>query len=78
MSDKLTRDEVIRVLGRVNDAKIAAIIASGASLRELEQAAAWALGESDILGKLPDHASPAMARVYDILTAEEKLAEDYD
>ena len=51
---KLTRERVVRVLGRIDDVKVAEIIASGASLKELEQAAAWALGESDVMAKLPD------------------------
>ncbi len=78
MGAKLTREQVVRVLGRIDDVKVAEIIASGASLKELEQAAAWALGESDVMAKLPDHASPAMAKVYEILTVEESFSEDRD
>ena len=37
---------------------------------------AWALGESDVMAKLPDHASPAMAKVYEILTVEESFSDE--
>lgn len=78
--EPLTRDEVKRIVGGIEDSKIAAIIATGATKAELEEAAGWALGESDILGKLQRHASPRVAQLYEILSAtvEETLPEDGD
>ena len=73
---RLTREEVTRIVGRIDDAKAVAIIESGASLQELEQAAAWAEGESDVMGEARAHASPTVIAVYEILTAEEKFPED--
>ncbi len=73
---RVTREQIARVLGRIDDAKAAAIIASGATLRELEQAAAWAVGESDVMAKVRSRASPAVAKVYDILTTEDTFPED--
>lgn len=69
----LSRRDVTRVLGQVTDARAAAILATGATAAELEEAAAWAAGESDVIGKLQRPASPIVGAVYDILTAEEKF-----
>ncbi|MER8373218.1 hypothetical protein [Mesorhizobium sp. M1409] len=41
----MTRQDVISVLGPVDDATIAEIITSGASLEELREAWAWAFGD---------------------------------
>lgn len=61
---------------RVEDAKITAIVETGASLAEIEQALVWASGDSEI-GK--DAAHPlegAVARVYDILTADRNSGDE--
>ena len=75
---KLTREQVANVVGRIDDVKAAAIIATGASLKELNEAVAWASGESDVIGKLHRPASPVVAAVFDILTAEQKFADERD
>ncbi|WP_179296579.1 MULTISPECIES: hypothetical protein [unclassified Mesorhizobium] len=41
----MTRQDVVSVLGPVDDVTIAEIIASGASLEELREAWAWAFGD---------------------------------
>ena len=75
---KLTRDQVATVLGRIDDAKAAAIIATGAALSDLNEAVAWAAGESDVIGKLHRPASPVVAAVFAILTAEQTFADERD
>jgi hypothetical protein len=74
----LTREDIIQVLGQVPDARAASILATGATVEELEEAAAWAAGESDVMGKLQRPASPIVGAVYDILTAEEKFPDARD
>ncbi len=74
----LTHEQVVGVAGRIDDVRVAEIIATGATIEELEEAVAWASGESDVMGDLRLRASPVVGEVYEILTAEEKLADERD
>lgn len=67
----LNRDEVVAVVGQIDDDKIAAIIGSGATLEELVEAFAWASDETDALADAEKSLSGTVAQVYDILTAED-------
>lgn len=73
---KLDHGRIVAVVGPMDDAKIAAIEATGASLEQLEEAVAWAAGESDVMGagRLP--LTGVVAEIYDILTADEEEPED--
>lgn len=68
---KLTSEDVRRVCGRIPDWKVEDIIATGADLRALEEAAAWAAGDDETTPRrhLPPHG--VAAQVFDILTAGE-------
>lgn len=74
MDNSLGHDEVARILGALHDAgddaKVAAIQATGATSDQLEQAVAWACGESDVMGEERRPLSGVVARLYDILTAD--------
>jgi hypothetical protein len=72
----ITVDLVAESLGEISAAKMAALLASEATLEEFEEALAWANGESDVLGKLEMRLDGAAAAVYDILTAEREDADD--
>ncbi len=72
----LTHDDVVSVVGRLADAKIAEIIATGATLDEVEEAMAFASGENDVMGDLRLPAVGRVAEVYDILVATEPYEED--
>lgn len=72
----VTAQDVIEILGPLAAARVTAIVATGATVGQLEQAAAWAAGESDAMGELERPVSGPVAAVYDILTAEEEFAED--
>jgi hypothetical protein len=63
----LSRAEVIHVLGDVDDAIVVAILETGATYGELEEAQIWALGDIAELGKEGHDLSPAAAAVCDIL-----------
>lgn len=65
--------EITELLGDIEAGKAEAILATGATLAEIEEAQAWAAGESDVLGDLKRPASGAVAAVYDILSSEEPL-----
>ena len=47
---KLTRETIVGIAGAVGDGKIAAVLASGATAEDLEEAVAWASGENDVMG----------------------------
>lgn len=75
---KATASDAVEILGPMPDARVAAILATGATVEQLEEAAAWAAGESDVMSELRRPVIGPVAAVYDILTADEALAEDRD
>jgi hypothetical protein len=66
-------EEVARITGPIDAEKIAQILAARPTAEELEEAVAWAAGESDVMGELERPLTGTVARLYDILTAEEGL-----
>ena len=74
----LTHAAILRIAGDISDAKAAAVEAAGATPEELEEAAAWAVGESDVMGKLRLPLSGKVAVLYDILTADEDYGNERD
>jgi len=78
ISTKASATDAVEILGPMPDERVAAILATGATVRQLEEAAAWAAGESDVMGQLRRPVTGPVAAVYDILTANEVFAEDRD
>lgn len=74
----ITAHDVIEIVGPLTDARVTAIVATGATIEQLEEAAAWAAGESDVMGELERPVSGPVAAVYEILVAEEEFGEDRD
>ncbi|HEX9837487.1 MAG TPA: hypothetical protein VGB90_11575 [Alphaproteobacteria bacterium] len=74
----VTARDVMDVMGDLDDMKIAAIVAEQPTMDELEEAAAWAAGESDVLGEMERPLEGVTARVYDIITSDRELDEDRD
>lgn len=70
-------DAITRACGRLPDWKIFEIEKSGASLRDLELALAWAADESDVMGEARLPLTGNALRVYEILMAGEE-PEDRD
>ena len=68
----ITHDELRRLCGDVPEWKLAALAASGATAEEIEEALAWIAGESDVMGEERRPAAGPVARVYDILRADEE------
>jgi hypothetical protein len=62
--------EVRSITGSIEDFKMAAILATGASPGEIEEAVALAAGESDVLGDSRVRPDTVVAKVYEILTAD--------
>ncbi len=67
-----TLADVRRVVGDIDDGKALEILALQPTTEELEEAAMWALGNGDLLGKKGHPLSGKAAMLFDILTAEEE------
>jgi hypothetical protein len=66
MIDAVTADELRRILGDIEDARVIEILAMTPTVAELEEAAYRAAGESDRLASL-GAPGERVARIYDIL-----------
>ncbi|HYH21045.1 MAG TPA: hypothetical protein VD995_20760 [Azospirillum sp.] len=67
----VTRDQVIEICGRLDDMRIASIIATGATAAEVMEAYTW-LGSDDYLASAT-HRQPSgrVARLVEVLKADE-------
>jgi hypothetical protein len=65
-----TSSGIRQTVGELDDAKLEAILATGATPAELEAALAWAEGESDVMGKSARPLEGRVAAVYEILMTE--------
>ncbi len=72
----VTHDMVVGLVGEIGNARLAAILAARPTLEDLEEAVAWAAGESDVMGEERLPLSGVAAQVYDILTADEDYYND--
>lgn len=72
-----TLREIRAIVGDLDAAKLEAILDSGATPAEIEEALAWAQGESDVMGDLQRPLNGRVAAVYDILLTEAPV-EDRD
>jgi hypothetical protein len=72
----LSRREVVSVVGSLDDARIAAIIGTGATLDELVEAFTWTNEETDALAEARKQLAGRVAEVYDILTEDEFWEEE--
>ena len=68
---RVTRDEVVDIVGRINDFRIAEIIATGATAAEVTEAFAWLTEDEHLGGDLERPLSGVVAQVYEILRADE-------
>jgi hypothetical protein len=64
-------DDVVRLCGDIEDWKISAIIGTGATMAELEEAVAWSLGQDDLMVEEHKSLSGEVAQVYEILTSDQ-------
>ncbi len=72
----LTHDMIVRIAGDITDEKIAAILKSGGSFEDLEEAVAWATGESDVMGDERLPLRGVASQIYEILTTDEIDADE--
>ena len=73
---KVSREEIIEIVGRISDDRIAGIIATGAGPAEVTEAFAWLSEDEYLGGELEKSLSGIVERVYEILRADEAEWED--
>lgn len=66
------RDDLVRILGPLDEAKIIAILALSPTLATVEEAGVWAAGNGDLLARSGHPLSAVAAAIVDILTAEDE------
>ena len=71
-----TLGEIRALVGDIEAAKLEAILATGATPAEVEQALAWAADATDVMGDLQRPLSGAVAVVYDVLSTELPRGDD--
>lgn len=73
----LTREQIIHIVGRLGDDRIAEIIDTGATEAEVMEAYNWTTSNGVVSGAGNRHLlSGRVALVFDILTADEALEEE--
>jgi hypothetical protein len=68
----VTYEELRALLGEIDDRKAFEILALDPTIEDLEQAAKWAGGEGEIVGKAGHPLVGRAAEIFDILTADEE------
>jgi len=69
--NKLTCEQVVKIVGRIEDEKIAQIIATNASTQELLEAHTGVVEQGDLEAETERRMSGTVARLYNILLAGE-------
>jgi hypothetical protein len=67
----MTWQDVVSVLGPVDDATIAEVISSGASVDELREAWAWAYGDEALMGQGRPLPGTLVAELIDLIEAND-------
>jgi hypothetical protein len=71
MADTLTRDEVVTILGPVDDGIITEVIATEATLKELVEAQAWIANDEAPMNEGRPLASGRVGRLVEILADQD-------
>jgi uncharacterized membrane protein YkvA (DUF1232 family) len=72
----LTRKDVFAMLGLLDDAVVAEIIATGASVEELAQAAAWLTNDEALINSGKPLPGGRVADITEIVAAQEQEEEE--
>ena len=67
-----SRDDLLSIVGHIDERKVLDILALRPTIAEIEEAAVWATGNGDVLGKAGRPLSGTAADIFDILTADEE------
>lgn len=74
----LTHDQVVTLVGDLEDAKVAEILATGATLRDLEEAIAFAEAETDVMGEMERRLGEPATSIYRILMTRKETEAERD
>jgi hypothetical protein len=66
-----TRDEIVAILGSLDEAKLIALVNLRPTVAEVEEASAWLDGDRDVFGAEPPLKGTA-AEIVTLLTADEE------
>jgi hypothetical protein len=78
MERRITRDDAIRAIGRANDAAIAEMIGTGATVEELAEAQAWLANDEPMLNSGRPLAHGRVRLLVDILSDLQAAEEEED
>ncbi len=67
-----TRDDLLRILGGLDDPRVVEILELNPSVADLEEATICMAGDHDILAKSGHHVSATAGRIVEILGADEE------
>ena len=70
-SRRITADDVHRIVGRLEDEQLAAVLATRASLQELIEARQWLSADDVVASEAHRQMSGRVARIYEILSAND-------
>ncbi len=73
---RITRDDVIKTVGAVDDVTIAHIIGTGATAEELAEAKAWVANDEPLINAGKPLAKGRVGELVDLLTELEPSEED--
>ena len=76
MDTRPTHDDLRRLCGDVADWKLIAIVETGASLEDIEEAVEWVSGADDVMGEARKQLSGRVADVFAILVTDGELVEE--
>lgn len=68
----VSQDDLRRIVGDIDDAKVMDILALKPTVAELEEAAIWAAGDGDALARAGRPLTGVTAQIVEILTADEE------
>lgn len=71
-SAKITHAMVAETLDGVGEATLAAILATGATVEEFEEAVALAAGANEVMSEVRRPTTETVAKIYDILVSLER------
>jgi hypothetical protein len=75
---RITRDDAIRAIGRANDAAVADMIGTGATVDELAEAQAWMANDEPLLNAGKPLAQGRVRQLVDILSELQADEDDED
>lgn len=77
MNDKSpTRDDVIRLFGKISDHGVVDILDAGPTIEQLEEVAMWLAQEDDVMGEARRSLTAVPSSILEMLMRDEEYVED--